>query len=381
MEESRMFLLSELILSIPFIAYSCLRIRNLVPGRLLKHSSVLLYLVLFLGYPFAETLSRRQPSEWTHPLMITGYYCLPYLLYITLCVVTLDIGILLARTFNLLNYEAVRSTRFRSGRLAYYLLIPALIVAFGAWHNDRLEIKEILVELPQRSSSIERLHVVFASDFHLTWITDKNLVERFVTKVNGLNPDLILIGGDVLEGDRGENLPLFEEQFRRMRSRYGVYAALGNHERRRTDAAAFFARSGMKLLRDRVELIDDLFYLAVRDTHRFKRKSINDLLQDAPRNLPVILLDHSPSDITNVSRSRVDLQLSGHTHNGQLFPVNWIVMPFEYELAWGKMRKGDTIFVVSSGVQAWGPPVKTAGDSEILSLRIKFTRTAEEPLP
>ena len=71
-----MFLLSELILSIPFIAYSCLRIRNLFRSSPQAFER-LLYLVLFLGYPFAETLSRRQPSEWTHPLMITGYYCLP----------------------------------------------------------------------------------------------------------------------------------------------------------------------------------------------------------------------------------------------------------------------------------------------------------------
>ena len=101
---------------------------------------------------------------------------------------------------------------------------------------------------------------------------------------------------------------------------------------------------------------------------------IAELLKGAPENLPVIVLDHSPTDLESVSNSSVDLQFSGHTHNGQLFPVNVLVMPFQYELAWGSMIKRHTAFVVSSGLQAWGPPVKTAGDSEILSVRVSFGR-------
>ena len=133
----------------------------------------------------------------------------------------------------------------------------------------------------------------------------------------------------------------------------------------------FFVKSGMMLLEDRVEKIGNAFYLAGRKDGRFsKKKPIGELLKSAPEDLPVILLDHSPKDLENVSRSRVDLQLSGHTHNGQLFPVNLLVMPFQYELAWGIKTKRHTQFIVSSGVQAWGPPVKTAGDSEILFIKV-----------
>jgi len=129
----------------------------------------------------------------------------------------------------------------------------------------------------------------------------------------------------------------------------------------------------MKLIEDGVEKIDNSFYLAVRKNARFsQRKSILELLKDAPENLPVVVLDHTPTDLESVSYSRADLQLSGHTHNGQLFPVNWLVMPFRYELAWGTMMKRNTLFIVSSGVQAWGPPVKTAGISEILFVKAAF---------
>jgi len=109
--------------------------------------------------------------------------------------------------------------------------------------------------------------------------------------------------------------------------------------------------------------------------------SIFELLKNSAENLPIILLDHSPTDLENVSRSRVDLQLSGHTHNGQLFPVNLLVMPFQYELAWGFMVKRHTTFIVTSGIQAWGPPVKTAGLSEILSIRVTFSNSPKsEPI-
>jgi predicted MPP superfamily phosphohydrolase len=217
------------------------------------------------------------------------------------------------------------------------------------------------------------LKIVYASDFHLGQITQDGLLDNFVNKVNALKPDIILIGGDILEGHGNENLNQFEKQFRRLRAKYGVYAAPGNHERRLIDAAGFFARAGMILLEDRVEEIDGAFYVTGRKNTRFsQKKPIGHILEDLPANLPIILLDHMPTDLENVGKSQVDLQLSGHTHNGQLFPINLVVMPFQYELSWGMKKKGNTVFFVSSGVQAWGPPVKTAGDSEILLINVTF---------
>ena len=227
------------------------------------------------------------------------------------------------------------------------------------------------------------LKIVYASDFHLGQVTRDGLLERFVAKVNGLCPDIVLIGGDILEGHGNESLGKFETQFRGIRAKYGVYAGPGNHERFGGGISNdFFKQSGMKLLEDSVEKIDGSFYLAGRKQGRFtRRKSIEELQKAAPDDLPIILLDHSPIDIEAVSRSRVDLQLSGHTHNGQLFPVNLVVMPFQYELAWGTKIKGNTRFIVSSGVQAWGPPVKTAGDSEILFIKIAFRPAAKDLKP
>ncbi len=375
-----MFLITELILFSPLIVYACLRVRRLIPQPYLKNLFVLAYILVFLGYPIAEMLSHRGTTGWALGVTLAGYYCLPYLLYFTLLVVSVDIVIALLRVAKILRADTVSRTGFRAALLAGYLLMPALIVFAGALNNNRLRLKEYSIELPQKSSTLRELRIVFASDFHLGQTTQDDLLDRFVVKVNALQPDIILIGGDILEGHGMEDLGSFEAQFSRLKARYGVYAAPGNHESHGGNSWDFFARSKMILLEDRIEKINNAFYLAGRNDPRSSRKKpIQELLKDAPEDLPIILIDHRPTDLESVSRSRVDLQLSGHTHNGQLFPVNLLVMPFEYELAWGMKVKRNTHFIVSSGLQAWGPPVKTAGDSEILLIKVSFRPDTTPP--
>ncbi len=372
-ERMGMFLITELILFSPLIIYSCFRVRNLIPRPGLKTIFVFFCILLCLGYPIAEVLSHRDISRWARYPVLLGYLCLPYLLYLTLSVAAFETVIALARSVRLLSKATTSNVGFRSVCLACYLLLPALIVFAGVLNNTRLQVREYFVDLPQKSSGLSELKIVFASDFHLGQLTNDRLLERFVAKVNALQPDIILIGGDILEGHGNENPGKFEVQFFKLKAKYGVYAVPGNHESHGSSPHDFFAKSGMKLLEDRVEMIDKAFYLAGRKNGRLsKRKPIGDLLKNAPADLPIILFDHSPTDLENVSRSRVDLQFSGHTHNGQLFPVNLIVMPFQYELAWGTRIKRNVQFFVSSGVQAWGPPVKTAGNSEILYVKARF---------
>jgi uncharacterized protein len=225
-----MYLLTEIILLSPLIIYACIRVRKLIPKLALKNAFVFLYVLLFLGYPIAEALSHRDIGGRIRYLVIVGYYCLPYLLYFTLLAVAIDIVITLARAVKLLHPVRISSFGFRSIRLGGYLVIPALIVSAGALNNNRLQVNGYSIELLQKSSSIKELKIVFASDLHLGQITNERLLDRFVNKVNGLHPDIVLIGGDILEGHGNESVSKFEAQFRRLSAKHGVYAAPGNHE-------------------------------------------------------------------------------------------------------------------------------------------------------
>jgi uncharacterized protein len=368
-----MFLMSELIALSPLAVYTYIRVLRLFSKSIARILFSAGFVLILAGYPIAETLSHRGAAGWTKGVMIAGYDALPLLLYLILTVVLCDLAIGAARLLKILSRETVRSPRFRRARLAAALIVPVLVVAAGIANYRHLRIREFTVEVPRRSSSLSELTIAFASDFHLGVITEDAFMEKFVATVNAAAPDIVLIGGDVLEGHgRDGDTGKFEAPFRRLRSKYGVYAVPGNHEGHGGGGTDFFERAGIRLLEDTVVKIDDAFYLAGRNDARSRnRKPVAELLRDASGDLPVIILDHRPTDLGNAARAGADIQLSGHTHHGQLFPINWITNR-EYELSWGYLKKNRTHIFVTSGVQLWGPPVRTAGFSEILLLRVLF---------
>lgn len=368
-----MFLLNEILLLSPLIVYAFLRVLWLIKAKTLRVLFGAFFVLLIAAFPAAETLSHRGTEGGLKGVMIAGYDALPLLMYLVLTVVLADLAIAAARLLKLVSKDAVRAPGFRRLRLAVMLVIPILVVVGGIVNFHWLRIQEYTVEVPRRSSSLRDLTIAFASDFHLGAITEDGFMNRFVAKVEAANPDIVLIGGDILEGDRrNEDTSRFEAQFRRLHPKYGVYAVPGNHERHGGTGKDFFDGAGIRLLEDAVVKIDDAFYLAGRNDARSRnRKSAADLLKDTPGDLPLILLDHRPTDLENISRTDTDIQLSGHTHYGQLFPINWITNR-QYELSWGHIKKNRTHVFVTSGIQLWGPPVRTAGSSEVLIIHVLF---------
>jgi len=368
-----MFLLKEILFCSPLIIYVGFRIWKLIPQRFFKILFIIFYIFLVLAFPLAETLSHASGMGWANFIMIAGYFSLPLLLYLVLFVTFLDLAIGFARVTRILSKETAKCQRFRQARLFLCLAVPVAVVVVGAVRNNHPQIREYSIQIPQKSSGIRHLKIAFVSDFHFRETTNRRLMERFIEKVNAVNPDIVMIGGDVLEGDRqGEKLGEFEAQFRRLKPKYGVYGVPGNHDLHRANAMTFFNQAGIRLLQDTVEQIDNAFYLVGRNDERSRgRKSIEELLRDCDRSLPLIVLEHRPTDLDNVSHSGADILLSGHTHNGQLFPVNFIAKR-HYELSWGYKLKNRTHVFVTSGIQVWGPPVRTAGASEILIVNVSF---------
>jgi hypothetical protein len=368
-----MFLLKEILFCSPVIIYVGFRIWRLIPQTFFRILSIIFYIFLVLAFPLAETLSHTSGMGWADFIMVAGYFSLPLMLYLVLFVTFLDLAIGFARLARILSKETVKCQRFRQARLFLCLAVPMAFVVVGAVRNNHPQIREYSIQIPRKSSGIRQLKIAFASDFHFRETTNRRLMERFIEKVNAASPDIVLIGGDVVEGDRqDEKLGEFEAQFRRLNPKYGVYGVPGNHDLHGAGAMTFFDQSGIHLLKDTAEKIDNAFYLVGRNDARSRgRKSIEELLRDCDRRLPVIVLEHRPIDLDNVSRSGADILLSGHTHNGQLFPVN-LIAKRHYELSWGYKLKNRTHVFVTSGIQVWGPPVRTAGTSEILIVNVSF---------
>jgi predicted MPP superfamily phosphohydrolase len=287
-------------------------------------------------------------------------------------VVAVDAAVGLMRLARLASKEAVRSPRFKALRLAVSLIVPALIVVLGAVNHRTLRVREYRVEIPAGSAEARELTVVFMADLHFRDLTSDRFLEELTAKVNAQDPGLILVGGDLLEGDRrDEDTGRYERAFRGMTSKHGIYGAPGNHERySRLGTTAFLGRAGIRLLNDEFVTVDGSLVLAGRrDARSRNRRPVAEILAGAPRDLPVILVSHRPTGFEEARAAGVDIQLSGHTHHGQLFPVN-LFTSRQYDLSWGHLENGGAHLIVTSGVQGWGPPVRTVGASEILVIRV-----------
>lgn len=329
---------------------------------------VIIFGVLFLIYPSRGILEDQ--AGWAADIAekISGYL-IPFFLYLFLFVLLTDILLLLNRLTGAIALEKVRTAVHGYRYFSSIISLSLLIVIAGIVNFNSIRTTEYSLKLPQKSSGLDRLKVAFVSDFHLDRDVPSAFVRNYVSRVEEINPDLLLYGGDIVEGS-GENLPEFEAMLHSIQPRFGVFGALGNHDRIRNFSNNFFNRSGITLLRDSIALVDNAFVVAGRNDSRNSRRDAGTLMGNVP-DLPVIMIDHRPTDYDNISLTGTDLVLSGHTHKGQMFPIN-LYLNTLYELTYGYLRKVNTHFIVSSGIRLWGPKVRTTGKSEIVVVNIEF---------
>ena len=297
-------------------------------------------------------------------------------MYLFLFMVLLDLLLLINILFSIIPREKIKSRAFRNGGLLVIVCCSLAVLVAGIINFNTIRTTEYHITIPGKLSGISHLRIAFVSDFHLQESTNIKFVEKFASKIESIKPELMLFGGDIVEGDRrDEKMAGFERIFSNIKTRYGVYGVLGNHEYyARQDKGSFFSKSGIEILSDSVIIVANSFVLAGRnDSHAGTRKSVSEIKGTIPDSLPVILIDHRPTEIDEISKISADVVLSGHTHNGQLFPINLITRRV-YELSYGYMKKRETHFFVSSGIRLWGPPVRTTGKSEIMVIDITLTR-------
>lgn len=335
---------------------------------------MLIFAVLFSVYP-ASMLLFEEDSGWASQILeITSGYLLSFFLYLFLLILMTDLLLLLNLVLKIIPRDTLRQRSLRSKVFMGVICLSATVVIAGIINFNTIRTTEYKINVPARSSEISRLRIAFVSDFHLGETTPVKFVERFVNEIGIIKPDIMLYGGDSAEGGKeDEKMKKFETLLGSINTNYGSYGVLGNHEHYASqDKGTFFSKSGIEILRDTLIIIDNSFTLAGRnDSHERNRKSVEDIMKYAPDSLPVILLDHRPTEIEQVSRTNADIQISGHTHKGQLFPINMITNKV-YELHYGYMKSGNTHFFVSSGIRLWGPPVRTIGKSEILVIDVTF---------
>lgn len=327
-------------------------------------------------------------SHMRFALMGVGNIYLGYFLYygITLALLMLFAGLA----------TLITSRRFSS--LYGIILCLSLVCGFttatyGMFHAQEIQVRryDIAVDKPGKDMT-----VVFVADLHLSVNSELSTTVKMVDLINRENPDLVLVGGDIFTSSYEA---LFDPQYyssalSNIRSRLGVYGVYGNHdvdepllggfpmaplsEAFRTPRMEQFMKdSGFTMLSDETVLIDGFLQLIGRvDGEKAgdgtnNRMSAAELLKGIDRAKPVLVLEHEPREYRKLKEAGADVVLSGHTHNGQLFPGNLIV-PLFNENGWGYKVVDGLQTLVTAGIGYYGPPIRVGTDSEISVIRLTF---------
>ena len=217
------------------------------------------------------------------------------------------------------------------------------------------------------------LRIAVASDLHLGRLFGNKAIERLHIMLSKHQADILLMPGDIMDDNtQAFNTYNMKGSLAKLVASlpYGVYATLGNHDLygHEQPISDSLRAAGVQLLNDEVTHLNhqgEVVWLMGRfDNHKHQRVATTELLAQVTSAEPVILLDHRPSAILEHSQLPIDLQVSGHTHNGQIFPVNFIVNAIN-RLGYGYEAIGEGHFVVSSGYGFWGIPFRLGSRSEI----------------
>lgn len=358
-------------------------------------------LALFtLAFPISRVFEGRLPHVLQEALMLMGSLYIAPMIYgfmLTLCADLLRI----ANHFVSITPMPPPFTTAGRVRVVSAVFVLSVAISLLGALNARIPtvVNKSVVSPLSGPEGAPVLRIALLSDIHFGRLIGNGHLERLVRLTNDRNPDLVLLAGDIIDdtewmGDEKKSART-RELLASMKPRLGVWAVPGNHEYYAgiERCARFLESAGVRVLRDQwavlgpegwggPEKTSGDYLLIGRDDRtitRFgmERKSLAGIIGEAraanpeAAKLPVILMDHQPFDLDEASGAGVALQLSGHTHRGQLFPFNLVVSAM-YECAYGLYRRDDTWFYTSSGAGTWGPPVRTTGRPEVVTISLAF---------
>lgn len=324
--------------------------------------------------------NRALPRFLQDILYFFASYWLLAVVYFSLLIVLVKLIMLLNRWLGLIPAQIIDSSLIG---LLVVATVAALFV-YGTINAGTIRVTEYTLNIPKQAGELEELQIAFLSDLHLGDFTDSRLKE-VVETINQLDPDLVLLAGDLIDSNRGAqptDVKKMQSYFQKIRSRYGTFASLGNHDYDHWSGAAErverFQEAGVTVLRDTGMKIADSFYVIGREDISFERRgrsrqALSTLMQGIEQELPVIVLDHQPVNLAEPKEAGVDLQLSGHTHHGQVFPVNLFTNKL-FEVDYGYLKKDQLQVIVSSGARTWGPPMRIGSRCEVVHLTISFRK-------
>lgn len=322
-------------------------------------------------------------------------YWIGIMLYSLLYVVLFDLLRLIAKHTKLKN-----TLLFSRGSV---ISIGSVVVAcavvtclYGIFNARNIKVNEYSVTVNKSCGSDKHLKAVLVADLHMGYAIGVDHITNMVEKINAQDPDIVIIAGDIFDNsyDGMDDPEGIKAQLKSIKSKYGVYAVYGNHDidekilmgftfdwggkqLHSEKMTNFMKECNIKLINDESVLINDEFYLVGRrdtdkpGTEDGTRAEISELTKDLDKTKPIFVLSHEPDELQKTADAGADIDFSGHTHDGQLFPGNLTIGLF-WENPCGMIKKDNMYSIVTSGVGVYGTFMRVGTDAEICAVDIDF---------
>lgn len=344
----------------------------LPPVSILRPAYLITMIVMFVAMFGTMIFASYMPHILGKAISHIGFTYMIVFIYLFLSFLVVDV-VRIANYFIHFAPAGMVVIRFWAMMASLGIITIALIIGNYKFNHPELVTLNLSVDNPTQHKTLK---IVAASDIHLGVTIDKEMLQGYVKMINDQHPDIVLLAGDI--SDRSM-IPVerqhMDDDLKLINAKYGVYAINGNHEHYAETpnaTAEYLTKAGIKVLRDEVGLVDSSFYIVGRDDRsNLNRKNLSDIVKGLDASKPTILLDHQPFNLEEAQKNGIDLQISGHTHNGQFFPGNLVVKRM-YELGHGYMKKGKTHYYVSSGLGIWGPQYRIGTQSELVVINLKY---------
>ena len=339
----------------------------------------------------------KKPKSLHRILKITGNYFLGIFLYTLVIILAADLGRILLKYVFHVSWIHSRMAFTIAGAICTVLII--FFSARGIFHAKYIKVSSYDVQINKTIPKGNSMKIVLLADTHFGYNSGILHAKELVRKINKQKPDLVCIAGDIFDNeyDAIRDPERIEKVLQRIKATYGVYACWGNHDLNEEILAGFTFKhkgddlsdikdprmkkfledSNIHILEDESVLINDSFYVIGRKdaslTEKIHetRKAPAQLTEGLDRDKPIIMIDHQPKELQELADAGIDLDLCGHTHDGQTFPGNFTIK-LMWENPCGLLMKGNMTNITTSGAGVWGPAMRLGTDSEICSIDIHF---------
>ncbi len=335
------------------------------------------FCLLSFSYLLGRVGARFLPGAAANFMTIAGSYWMAVMFYGFLILLFIDILRLVNHFTGLVTPDIIILKILG----AAVLLVIVSIIGLGAWNARHPVVTHYDVTISKQAGNMESVKIVMVSDIHAGLILNNGRLAGLVDLINAQNPDVVLLAGDMID----EDVTLFAEEkmaenFCRLQAPLGVFACLGNHEYYAgnvSDIEQYLKRGQVVLLRDQTAEIAPGIVVVGRENAEQRIEgsaelvSLEDILTGIDKNKTLIALDHIPSRLGEAQSAGVDLLLCGHTHDGQLWPNNYLTSKI-FPISYGYLQNGAFNAIVSSGFGTWGPPVRVGNRAEIVDITVHF---------